>query len=87
MVGFSGALVGADLLAAEVKSRPPVVLIHGDADPVVPVQAMELARRALAAAGIAVEAERRPGLPHSIDQPGLVKALHFLRARLNAAKP
>jgi phospholipase/carboxylesterase len=82
VVGFSGALVGADLLAAEVKSRPPVLLIHGDADPVVPVQAMEGARRALTAAGIAVETERRPGLPHSIDQPGLVKALHFLRAKL-----
>jgi phospholipase/carboxylesterase len=86
VVGFSGALVGADLLAGEVKSRPPVLLIHGDADPVVPVQAMEHARRALAAAGIAVEAERRPGLPHSIDQPGLVRALNFLRARF-AAKP
>jgi phospholipase/carboxylesterase len=86
VVGFSGALVGADLLVAEVKSRPPVLLIHGDADPVVPVQAMEGARRALAAAGIAVETERRPGLPHSIDQPGLVKALQFLHAHL-AAKP
>jgi len=86
VVGFSGALVGSELLAGEVKSRPPVLLIHGAADPVVPVQAMEHARRALAAAGIPVEAEIRPGLPHSIDQPGLVRALNFLRGRL-AAKP
>ena len=86
VVGFSGALVGSELLAGEVKSRPPVLLIHGAADPVVPVQAMEHARRALAAAGIPVEAEIRPGLPHSIDQPGLVRALNFLRGQL-AAKP
>jgi phospholipase/carboxylesterase len=86
VVGFSGALVGADLLAGEIKSRPPVLLVHGEADPVVPVQAMEYARRALAAAGVPVEAEIRPGLPHSIDQPGLVRALNFLRGRL-AAKP
>jgi len=86
VVGFSGALVGADLLAAEVRSRPPVLLIHGDADPVVPVQAMEHARRALAAAGIPVEAEIRPHLPHSSDQQGLARALGFLRARF-AAKP
>src|SRR5262245_58399145 len=86
VVGFSGALVGAELLAGEIKSRPPVLLVHGAADPVVPVQAMEHARRALAAAGVPVEAEVRPGLPHSIDQPGLVRALNFLRGRL-AAKP
>lgn len=86
VVGFSGALVGADLLAGEIKSRPPVLLIHGDADPVVPVQAMEHARRALAAVGVPVAAEVRPGLPHSIDQQGLVRALAFLRAGF-AAKP
>lgn len=86
VVGFSGALVGADQLAAEIKSKPPVLLIHGDADPVVPFQAMEAARRALSAVGIAVAIERRPGLPHSIDQPGLVRAIGHLTAGF-AAKP
>lgn len=86
VVGFSGALVGADELAAEVRSKPPVLLIHGDADPVVPFQAMEAARRALSAVGIAVDTERRPGLPHSIDQQGLVRAIGHLTAGL-AAKP
>src|SRR5262245_16284687 len=83
VVGFSGALVGAALPAAEIKSRPPILLVHGNADPVVPVQAMEGARRALAAAGIAVDAMVRPGLPHSIDQEGLVAALQFLHPRLH----
>ena len=86
VVGFSGALVGASQLADEIRSRPPVLLVHGDADPVVPFQAMEAARRALAAVGIAVDTERRPGLPHSIDQQGLVRALGHLKAAL-AAKP
>ena len=31
IIGYSGALVGEELLAAEIKSRPPVLLVHGDA--------------------------------------------------------
>lgn len=85
VVGYSGALVGADLLASEVRSRPPVLLIHGDADQVVPVQAMDAAARALKAAGIPVTTERRPGLPHSIDEAGLVKGGRFLATRFGVA--
>jgi acetyl esterase/lipase len=48
---------------------------------------MEAARQALAAAGIAVATERRPGLPHAIDQPGLVAALRFLHEQLQQGRP
>jgi phospholipase/carboxylesterase len=85
IVGYSGALVGADLLASEVRSRPPVLLIHGDADPVVPFQAMEAAARALKAIGVPVTTERRPGLPHSIDEVGLAKGGRFLAQRFGVA--
>jgi phospholipase/carboxylesterase len=82
VVGFSGALVGAEQLATELRSTPPVLLVHGDADQIVPFSAMEAARSALSAAGVEVTTERRPGLPHSIDEVGLEKAAAFLARRL-----
>jgi len=78
ILGFSGALVAAESLAAELKSKPPVLLVHGMADPVVPFAAMDAAATALKALGIPVETIARPGLPHSIDQDGLSRGGGFL---------
>lgn len=78
IVGYSGALIGAGRLAHDIRSHPPVLLVHGDADPVVPFPAMSVAARALAALGVPVETERRPGLPHAIDPTGLAKGGRFL---------
>lgn len=85
VVGFSGALLGADTLGAATVSRPPVLLVHGDADPVVPVQALGLTAAALAEAGIEVSSHTRPGLQHGIDEEGLRLALTFLRTRFGVA--
>jgi phospholipase/carboxylesterase len=82
VLGFSGALVGAEALAGEVRSRPPVMLVHGDADDVVPVQALFMAVEALAAAEVPVQWLLRPGLPHSIDPEGLEAGARFLKAAL-----
>lgn len=82
VLGYSGALVGAEGLIGEVTSRPPVLLVHGEADPIVPFQAMAVAAAGLRAAGIAVETLARPGLPHSIDDAGLTKGGAFLAQRL-----
>lgn len=79
IVGYSGALLAPGLLAGEIKSRPPVLLVHGDADQVVPFQAMAGAVSALEAAEVPVEAEPRPGLVHSIDMEGLARGGDFLR--------
>jgi phospholipase/carboxylesterase len=79
VLGYSGRLVGEHLLAEEVKSRPPIMLVHGDADEVLPVQASQAAKAALAAAGFAVDLHVRPGLPHSIDEQGLMLGMRFLR--------
>ena len=78
ILGFSGALVGAEALAPELRSKPPVLLVHGDADEIVPVQAMDRAAEGLRAHGVAVETLRRPGLPHSIDEEGLTRGGAFL---------
>lgn len=79
ILGFSGALIAPQLLAAEARSKPPVFLVHGTADQVVPYPAMSLAETTLREAGIPVESESRPGLTHSIDQAGAEKGALFLR--------
>lgn len=81
IVGFSGALVAPDTLAAEIKSRPPVCLIHGDADPVVPFAMLGFAEKALKSQNVTVEAHTRPGLPHGIDGEGIEIAAKFLKKR------
>ena len=53
------------------RGRPPVLLVHGEADDIVPVQATRAAEAALRAAGVPVEALYRPGLAHGIDEAGL----------------
>ncbi|MGH6900826.1 MAG: alpha/beta hydrolase, partial [Geminicoccaceae bacterium] len=55
VLGFSGALLGGERLAPEAQSRPPVYLVHGDADEVVPVEATYAAVAGLQAAGIPVQ--------------------------------
>ncbi|MBY0407788.1 MAG: dienelactone hydrolase family protein [Rickettsiales bacterium] len=79
VVGFSGAMVGAEVLAAEIKAKPPVCLIHGEADDVVPFASMKLASEALLAQGVNVETHPRPFLGHSIDMDGLKAASNFLK--------
>jgi phospholipase/carboxylesterase len=82
VLGYSGALLAPELLAGEIKSRPPVLLVHGDADMVVPPQALPAAQSVLQAAGVPVEVEIRPGLGHGIDQEGLTRGGFFLKRAL-----
>ena len=78
ILGYSGMVVGPDELPAEIKSRPPVMLIHGDADPVVPFSSLGLAVEALRAAGVDVTSHVCPGLGHGIDDAGLRLGQEFL---------
>jgi phospholipase/carboxylesterase len=82
VLGFSGALLGAEALPQEVRSRPPVMLIHGDADDVVPVDALFMAVAGLQAAEIPVQWIIRPGLSHSIDPHGIEAGGKFLASML-----
>jgi phospholipase/carboxylesterase len=78
IVGFSGRLLGPEVLAADLRSRPPVLLIHGSADPVVPFESLALAVAALKENGVPVTELVRPGLGHGIDEEGLDRAGQFL---------
>lgn len=77
VVGISGMLVALERLRAEIKSRPPVLLIHGTEDDVVPFRSMELASTALTASGVTVETHVSPGVGHSVGQDGLAAATAF----------
>jgi len=85
VVGFSGALLAEDTLASHIRSRPPVCLIHGQQDEVVPFAAMSKAKAALEAAGVLVETQARPGMGHSIDMQGIEIAKRALKHALIAA--
>jgi phospholipase/carboxylesterase len=85
IVGFSGRLIAPELLAAEIRSRPPVLLIHGTDDPLVPYASMPEAEKALAAAGVPVETLTCPGIEHAIDAEGLQRGGQFLHRVLSAA--
>lgn len=78
LLGYSGMLVSPDRLIGEITARPPVLLVHGAQDPVVPFEAMELGRRALDALAVPVMAVERPGLGHSIDDEGLAAGVRFV---------
>jgi phospholipase/carboxylesterase len=79
IVGYSGMLADPEALVSEVRSKPPVLLVHGDADPVLPVAALGAASLALQQQGFEVSAHISPGLAHSIDAAGLRLGEDFLR--------
>lgn len=86
VVAFSGRLLGPELLPDEAVSRMPVLLVHGEADEVVPVQSLPEAAEALQAAGFRdVYAHVMKGTGHGIAPDGLEVALAFLRDRLGYA--
>jgi len=79
ILGYSGVIVGAETLASDLRVRPPVMLIHGDEDPVVDFKLHEMTVAVLEAHGVPVEAHTCHGLGHSIDEEGLRLGIAFLR--------
>jgi phospholipase/carboxylesterase len=78
VVGYSGMFVGGAAMAHQNLSRPPVLLVHGAADPVIPVAALHAAQTDLGTLGIAAETHVSPGLGHSVDLAGLKLGLEFI---------
>ena len=87
IVGYSGMLalpenIDPASFVAEIKSRPPVLLVHGDQDPLIPVQALFEAAQNLAALEVPAEWHISHGIGHGIDQEGLRQGGEFLAHRL-----
>lgn len=79
VVAIAGSLIAPGRLAAEIRNRAPVLLMHGAEDKVVPTQASRSAARILSDAGIVVETLYRPGLAHHIDEIEIREGALFLR--------
>lgn len=87
IVGYSGMLVLKDDSDVEgykpqIRARPPVLMIHGDADELIPAQALFHSTQALAALGVPAEWHLSAGVGHGIDGEGLRHGGEFLRRAL-----
>jgi phospholipase/carboxylesterase len=87
IVGYSGLFVvpenvDPDAFAGDIRAKPPVLLIHGDRDDLIPVQALFHASQALASLEVPVEWHISAGIGHGIDQEGLRHGGEFLARRL-----
>jgi phospholipase/carboxylesterase len=87
IVGFSGRLLAPELLASELRSRPPTLLVHGTEDPLVPYSSLAAAETTLKAAGVPVETVTSVGIGHSIDDQGLRRGGQFLKKVLSGTTP
>jgi len=84
IVGYSGMLTGGPELSHVPITKPPVLLIHGSADPVVPVAALHDAKHTLDKLGLAVETHVSTGLGHSVDPIGLRMGAEFIAKAFGA---
>ena len=88
IIGYSGALIlpddSPDAIRSAVRARPPVLLAHGEADDLIPAQAMIVAAGGLAALEIPVEWHLSQGIGHGIDNEGLRHGGEFLARRVRA---
>ncbi len=82
LVAFSGRLLVPERLAREAIVKPPVLLLHGDQDQMVPFEDMALAGDALVKAGFETYGHVMKGTGHGIAPDGLSVALAFLKERL-----
>jgi phospholipase/carboxylesterase len=79
ILGYSGMIAGPSLDAAEVRSKPPVLLIHGDADGIVPLSAYHHAHAELERLGFPLEGHVSHGLGHGVDPDGIALGGKFLQ--------
>jgi phospholipase/carboxylesterase len=82
IVGYSGMLTGGHELSHLPITKPPVLLVHGSADPIVPVAALHAAKSELEHLGIDVAAHISPGVGHSVDPVGLRMGGEFVAKAL-----
>ena len=82
VVGYSGMLTATTGLAHADIPKPPVLLVHGTADPVVPIAAMHMAQSELGRLGVEVTTHTSYGIAHSVDPVGLRLGRDFVAKRI-----
>lgn len=82
VLGYSGRLIGADLLKDDLISKPSIYLIHGDQDPMVPYQESLTAEKVLKEYSIDIKTHISEHTQHSIAEDGLRIGVDFLASKL-----
>lgn len=83
IVGYSGRMEAPDRLEEEIRSKPRVVMVHGDSDELLAVSEMETAANTLRKCGVDIETHVRPGLGHGIDEEGIRVGVGFVQKVLS----
>ncbi|MGD8698195.1 MAG: dienelactone hydrolase family protein [Gemmatimonadales bacterium] len=91
---FGGGGGGTESVEQEARGFPPLLILHGDADSIVPVRFAYQLRDAVVAAGGEVELQVYPGADHAFNAPfaptyreedaadAFARTIEFLRRRL-----
>ncbi|PPR12223.1 MAG: hypothetical protein CFH41_00257 [Alphaproteobacteria bacterium MarineAlpha11_Bin1] len=79
LIGYSGRMEAPELMEAEICSKPPVVMVHGDSDELLAVSEMETAAATLRENGVSIDTYVRPGLGHGIDEEGIQIGVEFVK--------
>lgn len=79
ILAYSGALLDTPRLEAELVGHPPVLLVHGQEDEVVPFARGPAAEATLRRLGIPVTTLWCPGVGHWIDEAGVSAGALFLQ--------
>lgn len=87
IVAYSGALIGPELVANEVKSQPPILMMHGSTDDVVPPEALYEGVAVLQAAGLKVQGEMVPNLGHGLNDQSILAGMAFLAESFGVPLP
>ena len=82
IVAYSGHLVGGEHLKEQATARPPILLVHGDQDNVIPVDALFDAMTSLGKAEIPCQWHLSAGVGHGIDPEGLRHGGEFIAQNL-----
>ena len=82
ILGYSGRLLDDDAFNGGANNETPIRLIHGEADPVVPIVSWHHANDVLSANGYVVDGHTTPNLPHGIDAKGIEEGLNFIQSKL-----
>ena len=78
ILAYSGAVIAPERLTSEIKSQPPVLMMHGSTDDVVPPEALYEGVGALQAAGLNVKGEMVPNLGHGLNDQSIMTGMSFL---------
>ena len=84
VAGYSGLVIGDENMPNEVTAKPPVMLVHGAEDDIVPANLLDISKAALEEVGVKADTHLRPGLAHGIDEEGIKMGIAFVQQHLAA---